>query len=216
MARRLPIWVPYAVFGTGVATLMAAGVMAVLPDGNQELELCRGWVEPDAPYEIRRLAREIEKITNLEGFGDFLAGVAWVESRGNPRAGSDASNAARGWFGMRPESARVSDLGLLPSAIKDGPTAVALAAWYAHRCQVYADPGQVMDWLAVRRCWGKPSDVDDVDHPGYRAQLAAGLECAGADPDLMNDVAFGSRYKWPGIEKIFEAVGRKLPYPAYA
>jgi hypothetical protein len=211
MARRLPIWVPYAVLGAGVITLSAAGVMAILPD-VEPLDLCRGWVNPSAPYEIRELARPIEKLTNMDGLGDFLAGVAWVESRGNPQAGSDAGNAARGWFGMRPKSARLVDLGLSAAALKDGPTAVALAAWYAHRCQPYAYPGQRIDWLSIRRCWGKPSDVDDVNHPGYRDQLARGLECAGADPDLMDDVAIGSNYRWPGVNAIFDAVGRPLPY----
>lgn len=211
MARKMPVWLPYAVLGVGLTAATATAVVLLLPD-PEPLELCRGWVRPEAPYQIRELARPIEKMTNLDGFGDFLAGVSWIESRGNPQAGSDVGNAARGWFGMRPESARLGDLGLSPSALKDGPTAVALAAWYAHRCQSYADPGQVIDWLAVRRCWGKPSDVDDVDHPGYRAQLARGLECAGSDPDLMDRTAFGKNYHWPGISAIFDAVGRKLPY----
>ena len=169
-----------------------------------------GWVDRDAPRRIRMLAAPIERAANWPGLGLFLSGVAYIESRGDSRAGSDAdTNAARGWFGHRPNSARLGDLGFGVGALKDEASAVALAAWYAHRCQAYAAPGQVMDWLAVRRCWGYPTDVDDVDHPGYREQLARGLQKAGVPESLMFVRAFPPGYRWPGIDAVLHAVGRR-------
>lgn len=205
---KIPPWVAYTTLGVGIATLIGAGVYALLPDASPEL--CRGWVDPNAPAMIRQLARPIERLTNLDGLGDFLAGVAWIESRGNPQAGSDVGNAARGLYGMRPESARVRDLGLSPSVLKEPRAATALAAWYIHRCIPFADEGQTLDWLAFRRCWGYPTDTDDVDHPGYKNQLARGLACAGVNPDFMFNRAIRRNYNWPGIEAVFAAVGRPL------
>lgn len=158
------------------------------------------WVDPDAPRRIRQLAANLEQAAGWPGLGDYLAGIAWIESRGNAHAGSDVGNAARGWFGVRPQSAKVGELGLSPSALKDEADAVALAAWYAHRLRKYAAPGQQIDWLAVRRGWAYPGKVDDVHDPGYREQLAKGLAAAGVPADFMLRPAFPEGYEWPGIE----------------
>lgn len=203
--RPIPPWAAYSAFGVGVAALSGAVVYALLPSTPA---LCRGWSDPAVPDQIRELTKPIENLTNLDGLGDFFAGVAWIESRGDPRAGSDTGNAARGLLGMRPKSARVADLGLSPSALKDMRTSLALGTWYIHRCIPYADPGQKIDWLALRRCWGYPSDVDDVDSSGYRDQFARGLRCSGVDPDFMNKTAIRWNYHWPGIDAILNAVGR--------
>lgn len=200
-------WVPYAVLGAGALTLaISAGITLLSPSHP----ICVGWIDPTMPAQIRAVAKPIESMTNMKGLGDFLAGVAWIESRGNPKAGSDSGNAARGLFGMRPESARVDDLGLSPSALKDRNTAVALAAWYMERCRPFADPGQTIDYLALRRCWGQPSDVDDVGSADYVQQFAQGLRCAGVDPSFMFRRPFRWNYRWPGIEAILTAVGRPL------
>ena len=202
---RIPPWIAYSALGVGATTLGVATVAALWP---ADRPLCRGWVDPNAPDQIRALALPIERMTNLKGLGDFLAGVAWIESRGNPHAGSDLGNMARGWFGIRPESARVYELGLSPDVLKDGPTAVGLATWYIQRCIPYASEGQTLDWLSFRRCWGRPADVSKVDHPGYREQFARGLSCAGVDPYFMFKKAIRWNYTWPGIDAILAAVGR--------
>jgi hypothetical protein len=206
MAKPLPPWAPYAVAGLGLSTLAAATVAVV---ATRPKQLCRGWVDPSTPQKIRELAKPIERKTNLHGLGDFLAGISWIESRGNPTAGSSYGNAARGALGMRPESARTADLGFSGNALKDLPTAVALATWYIHRCIPLASPGQEIDWLALRRCWGYPRDVPKVDHPGYRNQLAEGLRCAGVDPSFMFEKAIRWNYTWPGIDAVLAAVGRR-------
>lgn len=203
----IPRWAAYTTLGVGVASLGAVTVAALWPDDAVQ---CPGiWGNPDAPAQIRALAKPVERITNLKGLGDFLSGVAWIESRGYPDAGTDAiDNQARGLLGMRPKSAKTAALGLSPNALKDMPTAVALATWYINRCIPYADPGQKIDWLSLRRCWGVPSDVDEVDHPGYKAKFARGLACAGVDPSFMFKKAIRWNYKWPGIDAVLAAVGR--------
>lgn len=208
---KIPTWAAYATLGLGLGALGGGAALLLWPGAA---ELCRGWVNPDAPAQIRAVARPLERLMNLRGLGDFLAGVAWIESRGNPRAGSDVGNRARGMYGMRPKSARVADIGLPPSALKDLRSATGLAAWYIHRCIPWADEDQEIDWLALRRCWGYPKDVDDVDHPGYRDQFARGLSCAGVDPNFMFKKAIRWNYHWPGIEEIMAAVGRPLAVAA--
>ena len=202
----VPTWATYSAVGAGVLAIGGAAAYALWPDEGGEL--CRGWVDPTIPDQIRAIAAPVEKLTNLKGLGDFFAGVAWIESRGDPGAGSDSGNRARGLLGMRPISARVADLGLSPSALKDMRTAIALGTWYIQRCIPYGDPGQRLDWLAFRRCWGYPRDVDDVGHPGYRDQFARGLSCAGVDPDFMYKTAIRWNYHWPGVDAVLAAVGR--------
>jgi len=203
---------PTQVWWTAAAVLGGAALFAARSASAASIDVgpvTGDWRDYDAPRRIREIAAPIERLANWPGLGMFLSGVAYIESRGSPTAQfNQTSNAARGWFGIRPVSARVSDLGMSPDALKDEAAAVALAAWYAHRCQPYADRGQVIDWLAIRRCWGYPRDTDDVDSTGYRAQLARGLQRAGVSPDLMYYPAFPAGYHWPGIDAVLAAVGR--------
>lgn len=216
--------------------LAAAGALAVLglalsgtkkksngrntlppPLGPRPKEPCGGaWVDADAPRRIRSIAAPVELATGMFGLGDFLAAVSFLESRGKSTAGSDTGNAARGWFGMRPESARVGDAGLTVAALKNERQAVALAAWYAWRLRPYALPGQVIDWLALRRGWGYPflvSDVDEekptpqYDEPGRHARelresLAAALPLVCVEPSFMYRAVFTPGVNWPGIGTI--------------
>lgn len=179
------------------------------------------WVDADAPRRIRMIAAPLELSTGMFGFGDFLAAIAYLESRGNSQAGSNAGNAARGWFGMRPESARVKDAGLPASALKNERQAVALAFWYGWRLRPYASPGQVIDRLALRRGWGYPFLVNDVDEqkttpqnrtPGaysraVRENLVHGYQAVDVDPQVMYEAAFTSGYTWPGIHNALQIVG---------
>lgn len=208
----IPSTLTYSVLGIGAAGLAGLATWALLPREQRVYELCRGWVDPQMPAKIRDIARPVEAITGLYGLGDYLAGIAWIESRGSPTAGSDVGNAARGLFGIRPNSARVADLGLPPSVLKDPRYAVALGTWYLHRCLPYADPGQLIDWRAVRRCWAYPHETDDVDDTQRDAKLARGLECAGVDPNFMYQTAITEDYQWPGIDAVLDAVGRPRAY----
>lgn len=169
-----------------------------------------GWADADAPRRIRQIAKPIEDLVGWPGLGDYLVAVAWTESRGNPRAGGDTGNVARGWFGMRPASARVSELGLPASALKDERYAVALAAWYAHRLRNYRFSGQVMDWFAVRRGWALPSLVSDVDADNQRSQdvydrFELAVAKAGLPQSFIFRRAFLPGYQWPGVAAVINA-----------
>jgi len=183
-------------------------LLDVLPESAKRIV----WKDPDAPRRIRAHAAPIEAIANWPGLGDFLVAVAYIESRGDSQAGSDAhDNAARGWYGIRPESSRATELGLSPyAALKDEAQATALAAWYAERMRKLADPGQVVDWLAIRRGWGLPKDVRAVTHPGYWEQLSMGLKAAGLPASWMLQPAFGPQYSWPGPETALAAAEGRL------
>lgn len=172
------------------------------------------WHDTTAPARIRFYADRVERAANWPGLGDFLTAVAWTESRGrsdvcNRRDGC-RGNAARGWFQMRPDSARVAELGLGPDALFDEPTAVALAAWYAHRLRKYAATGQRLDWLALRRGWAYPSIVSDELESNPRSSVVRenflqALPKSGLPASFADTPAFGPSYSWPGIQTVLAA-----------
>jgi soluble lytic murein transglycosylase-like protein len=210
-------WAAAALAAFGITALLAkakAAGSAIAPKAGS------GWVDRYAPARIRAYAAPIEELANWPGLGDFLVAVAWTESRGNPAAvnhkEAGSPNVARGWFQLRPSSARVGDLGLGPDALFDEPTAVALAAWYAARLRKFAKSGQKIDWLAVRRGWALPSRVSDTGESNERSvdtrkRFADGVAHADLPSSFMYQRAFPSDYHWPGIEAVFNAVGRTIP-----
>lgn len=151
---------------------------------------------------------------------DMLVAIAWTESRGNPAAQNNPSaNAARGWFQLRPKSARVADVGMTASDLKNERAAVALAAWYLYRLRNYAAAGQTLDLLALRRGMAYPFLVADVGEtmstpdagPGVRSRgarirFAEGIEKAGLAPEFMFHSALPPG-TWPGIEPALALVG---------
>ncbi len=181
-----------------------------------------GWADGSAPARIRDLAGSIEHVSGWPGLGDFLVAKAWTESRGNPRAGSGASNnEARGWFGMRPKSGLAHSLSHYsashPNLLKDERWAVALAAWYAYRLRPYAAAGQGIDWLAIARGWAYPSLVDDIEAQQQRSKDVArrfgqAVRKAGLDPDhFPHRPAFPGGFSWPGLASVLKAVGARHP-----
>lgn len=203
MTRTRTIWWVAAALLAGAALAASSGGRRSIPESTKRIV----WKDPDAPRRIRAYAERVEQIADWPGLSTYLVAVAYIESRGNSSAGGDDGNVARGWFGIRPVSSRAADLGLNPAlALKDEAQSVALAAWYAHRMRAEANPGQRMDWLAVRRGWGRPKDVRDTDNPGYWQNLAMGLKAAGVPANFMLEPAFSSSYRWPGIEAVLQAV----------
>ena len=163
--------------------------------------------------EVDAQAAILEQLLGWPGLGTFLKGVAWTESRGNTNAcyGSCGTNSARGRFGLRPASSRVSEFG--PSDLLYDPRwSMALAAWYAARLRAnWSAPQQDVDWLALRRGWALPRLVDDVNETEYvegwgyggrskhsRKNLEEGLINTGTDPSFMYQKAFPPSYNWPG------------------
>lgn len=203
MTKQRMWWWVAGILGTAAIATAVFAPRVNIPESERRIQ----WVDPDAPRRIRAYAAPIEQLVGWPGLGDFLVAVAYIESRGNSQAGSDAdTNEARGWYGMRPKSSRATDLGLDPLVVlKNEADATALAAWYAHRMRKEALPGQQLDWLAVRRGWGFPKDVRAVDHPGYWKQLSMGLKAAGLPANWMLTPAFTSSYDWPGVEAVRQA-----------
>ena len=213
MTREQGWWTAATILGL-TALLVARSPRMIGP--TPPLPIGIGWVDSDAPRRIRDLAAPIEAVANWPGLGHYLAAVAWTESRGNSSVcqGDCGPNSARGWFQIRPKTARVADLGLSPAAIFDEPTSIALAAWYANRLRPYASPGQAVDWLAIRRGWAIPGLVDDVNEahersPKTRRRFDEGLAKAGMSASFKHTPAFPPGYQWPGIDAVLSAVGRE-------
>jgi hypothetical protein len=157
-----------------------------------------------------------------------LVAVAWTESRGNPLAAAGTRpNSARGLFQLRPKSAFAHQLAryvTAPQLLFDPALSTALAAWYAWRLRNFKDPGQVLDWLAIRRGWALPRLVDDVDEvavvkgkggvllaPGERSKqtrwnFSQALPRAGLPQSFMYEYPFRG-LRWPGIWQVMNAVG---------
>lgn len=166
------------------------------------------WSNSNAPSQIRSIAAPLEQFAHWPNLGNYLAAISYIESRGNPKAGSSAyDNAARGWFGMRPESAKTAKYGFSdPNILKDPVHAVVFAADYAKRLIPFAAEGQMIDWLAIRRGWAYPSKVDDVNDPGYKDQLATGLSKVGLPREFMYLPAFPPGFQWPGFHAALAAL----------
>lgn len=172
-----------------------------------------GWSDRDAPRRIRKLAKRIEDATGWIGLGDFLVAVAWTESRGNPSALNPevSSNAGRGWFGMRPKSAKHDAVLMNPDLLLEEEWAVAMAAWYAERLRSYWRHDGEPTWLALRRGWALPSLVGDRDEDRQRSRdvrrrLEDAVAKAGLPDSFMYEEAFPPGYAWPGIDNILRIV----------
>lgn len=153
-----------------------------------------------------------------DGFGEYLRVVCYTEARGNPNAGSDAySNAARGPFGLRPQSAwdakSYTDLSADQiKSLKSLPWAVAQAAAYANRLYSYTDPGQTMTALALRRGWAFPrlvSDMDNSERPELVDRWSAALRALDvpasfADQPIRKLV---SRADFPSVAELAVMLG---------
>lgn len=180
-----------------------------------------GWKDKDAPERIRAIAQPLADMIGWPDLPDFLVAIAWTESRGNSQAQNGTSaNSARGWFQLRPNSARVEDAGLTAAALKDERSSVALITWYLHRLAKYAKPGQQIDLLALRRGMAYPFLVADVEEtmatpsagPGVRSResrerFATGIAAAGLPDSFMYHAAFPAGYAWPGIHAALAATG---------
>ena len=203
--------------GLGVAISKYASTKSARPAGTavqpsgvsswMPVAVTNDWVNKDSIRQIVAIARPIERLAKWPNLSAFLSAVCWIESRGNPNACASpcGSNSARGLFQVRPKSARISDLGLPSSVLFNKRYAVALAAWYAYRMKKYGKPGHVVDWLAVRRGWNSYTYVDDVDHPGFKTQLAKGLYHVAIPASFMYEPAFPSGFQWPGIDAVITA-----------
>lgn len=207
-----------ALYGVAAGAGIALVATALRRREEPEVAVVTAPPVPLGPWadRIRDYANRVSSVTNWgSGFGNFLVATAWTESKGNPNACAApcSENSARGWFQNRPVSARVWDFtGGGPHVLFSEPWAVALAAWYAVRTAMKnRDPGQVVDWLAMRRGWALPRLVDDVYETepvtGYadgersrdvRERFSQALAAVGLPQSFMYEPAFPPGFQWPG------------------
>jgi len=164
--------------------------------------------------EIRQLAGRLEERGILVGLGDFLVAVAYWESRGNPRACNwkegCAPNSARGWFQIRPKTAKTE---AHPNKLFQKGFSVAAAADLVRRLMPYAKE-EPPTWVAIRRGWAMPSLVDDFTYQNSRSidvldNLETSLLRTGQALDFPNrQVVLGP---WPGTEEVFKLMGSRAP-----
>ena len=171
------------------------------------------WKDPDAPRRIRALARPLELEANWPGLGDFLAAVAYTESRGNMKATGD-SGTSHGGFQLKRMSAKLDQRGLPTSVLYDERYQVALIADYLHRLRPFASKGQKIDWLALRRGMLYPSRVSDTSEVHARSRstrkkLSEALVRAGVPASFMYRKAFPPGYQWPGIDRALQLTGAR-------
>jgi hypothetical protein len=160
---------------------------------------------------IQALAAPVEELVGWPNLGSYLKAVAYTESSGNPRADTNkGSNSARGWFGLRPKTARITDVGLDVEALKQEVESVALAAWLAYRLWVYGGKNP-RTWLELRRGWRLPSLLEDDDEQeegsvDVRRRFEEALDAVGLDHDFMYEEAIPADFHWPGFKNVLAAV----------
>lgn len=195
----------------GITATMLAAIMLAPRSSKaaKRKKVSRGTTSPE---QIREITAPVESLLAQPGLGNFFAASAWVETGGTFELGARGKIGELGCLQMRPKTARVTEIGQLPSVLYELPWSIALGTWLVARLRKYAAAGQVIDWLALRRGWAKPSLVRDVDEeqprsPQVRSRFALGLEKTGTDPSFMGEPAFPSGYVWPGLSPVLEAVG---------
>ena len=177
---------------------------------------------PIGPDALSKLFERAEIAAKWPGLATFLLAASWTESTWHPDARSPSG--AIGLFQLKPASARIAELGLPPSVLTDPAWATALYLWYLARMRNYAAPGQVIDWLALRRGGAYPVLVADV-HESFTAEQSGAkgatgqrsaevrgrfelaLAHTGVPTSFENQPAFPAGWTWPGLPAIVTALG---------
>lgn len=158
--------------------------------------------------QVRSIASRIEERWGWTHLSDFLVAVAWTESRGNSQAGRWTGNLAVGWFGMRPNTALIGELGLTREDMRRPDVQVALAAYLAWRLRKYRDPGQTITWYDIRRGWALPVLVARSNANAPRSlEVLERWEKSIRDtgiPDISNARAIPPGFQWPGFDAVLE------------
>jgi hypothetical protein len=104
----------------------------------------------------------------MENLGEYLSGVAYLESRFNPFViNGNSRNSARGLFQMRADSAFSDSNGLkkyrnTPDVLFDPRVSFVAAVDYAYRgAKRSYEKGGSPDWYAIRRWWALPYLIHD-------------------------------------------------------
>lgn len=165
------------------------------------------------------------KFNSMPLLGDYLASIGFIESGFNPAAINNSSfNAARGLFGIRPETAFKKSNGLefmlgYRNALLNPRWSFVIAVNHIYdACKAVEREGSgIADWAAIRRWWGYPSRVHDFNYSNEWSKsntekLEEGIEECNSqygtniDPDFIwKDVKRYNNY--PGIKIMIKSFG---------
>lgn len=162
--------------------LIALGGLALVGGGKKSRGAGGGWAIKGKEDRVRMI-NEIRNMSfyysnrfgSMPYLADFMTVTAFRESnfnpnKANPEIEKNPMNAARGLFGMRPETAFTPSNGL--EALRNSPNTLLNPRWafvtavngvYRACDSVYRDSGRTANFAAVRRWWGYPSNVHDFD-----------------------------------------------------
>ncbi len=200
-----------ALGGTALATLLVVGAASAAetaPPGARPMD----WRDSDAPRRIRAYASAIEKAANWPGLGDYLAAVAYGESRGNPGIVGD-SGRSYGWFQIRSSSWCLQELGLTAQQLVNAGERIQVVAAACHAYRLarnYSSPGQRIEWRDLRRGWKFPSWVAQ-QHRGTAGGLTSernlrkGYRAVRVPEGRADDAAFRKNFRWPGLQSLLDA-----------
>jgi hypothetical protein len=181
--------------------------------------------------EIRKMsAYASSRFGMMPYLADYLTVVGYIESRFNPTSVNPEirtnKNAARGLFGMRPDTAFKESDGL--EGLRSRPNLLLNPIWafctaVNHIAQAdqrsLQKAGREADWFAVRRWWGYPHLVSDYDLSEERSRSSMnkfinGIEGVNQEygANINEDFAWMpvSRGGYPGIKPLLSAFGAKL------
>ena len=182
--------------------------------------------------EVRKMSYYVSnKYGMMPYLADYLTTIGYIESRFNPTSvnpeiKTNPANAARGLFGMRPETAfgrRGSNLKHLvkkPNLLLNPKWAFVTAVDYALQADQRSidESGREADWAAVRRWWGRPKLVHDYDLSDSRSQASMrkftnGIEDVNREYGVNINEDFiwmnVERGGYPGIQSLMKDFGLK-------
>lgn len=202
--------------------LIALGSFAVLGGGKRSSSRgvkAGGWaVKGEADRvamlnEIRNMSFHYSnEFGSMPLLADFLTVTGFRESRFNPAATNpevktNPENAARGLFGMRPQTAFRQENGL--SALRASPNLLLNPRWSFvcavfhiwDCCDTLARKGYTPNFAAVRRWWGRPHLADDYDLADERSRASvAKLEKAIHDCNRQYGTNLNPDFIWQPIQ----------------
>jgi len=192
----------------------------------------------DRVYWLNEIRTMSNWYTNTFGsmpyLADYLTVVGYIEANFNPSAlnpeyKTNPANAARGLFGMRPETAFQTKYGTqfmspYPNALMNPKWAFVMAVHHIYwACtRVHDMQSGVVDWAAIRRWWGVPLRVHDFnfEHSYSKGNLDRFEDklhkCNSAygtniDPDFVW-VKISGWQNYPGLEVMIKSFGLQGVY----
>lgn len=217
--------------------LLALGGFAILGGGKRSSSrgVSGGWTIKGKEdrvamlHEIRNMSfHYTNEFGSMPLLADFLTVTAFRESNFNPASAnpeikSNPANAARGLFGMRPETVFKDSNGLKhmrsqPNALLNPRWSFVCAVYHAWDCcDTLARKDLPPNFAAIRRWWGWPHLADDYDLSDERSRASleklekAITDCnRGYGTDIDPDFIWRTIQGWenyPGMDVMLNVYG---------